>query len=484
LDKKDDLMAKLGRNTFYLYLSTIISSLLGYIFWIIVSKLTSPANIGIVSTSFSFVAIITSITLLGIPTGITRFLGKARENKKDLNFYFSNGFSLLFLISLPSFFVILLTQNFLPKELIVIISIAVFTSTLSQIFSTLLVSTLKAKYLMMANTIATLSKLLLSISLLGLGVIGLALGYLADYLILFSILFYFGIRTIGLPSFKMDKNFLKELLKASNVSWIPSMLQIIGAQLGVIVVYGFQGPLQAGVYYISYAIASVIQAIPSSLFNVFFPIVSGMEDGRKRATWKAIRFSLALVSPILIIFIFYSKIILGFFGSDYEGAYLILTILLASILPTTITQGINILAYAYGIYKFVLIIGISISLSRVFFYLTLTPLFGILGASEAFLIGSFTGLISSLLVARNLNLKLNWINISLIILIPSSLGLIPYYLGMGGALILLILSFLLYAKLKIISKEDLAEVAKGFLPEKVYRASVEKLSWLIKLLYG
>lgn len=80
---------------------------------------------------------------------------------------------------------------------------------------------------------------------------------------------------------------IKEVIKAGIPSWIPSLLTTAGTWLGVLGIYGLAGSNQTGNYYIAFMIASVLYSLPSSFLSLMlFPVLSGMDDGRKRATNK------------------------------------------------------------------------------------------------------------------------------------------------------------------------------------------------------
>jgi len=71
-----------GRGAAYLYIETIASLISGYIFWIIVSKITTSEIIGISSALISFAGIVSVIANIGVPAGVLRFLGRSFSEKK------------------------------------------------------------------------------------------------------------------------------------------------------------------------------------------------------------------------------------------------------------------------------------------------------------------------------------------------------------------------------------------------------------------
>ncbi len=485
------------RGAFYLYVSTLITSVLGYVYWLVVSKLTSPEVVGLASTAVSVAVIAYSFTVLGIPTGIQRFFGKAYSEKDfdSLRVYFSTGFTVLLLVSGVFMCLIIFLRGWLaeftglPVKLLVVVGLLTFTSSLYPLFYGFFISVLRTDLIMYVNFAGSFGRLVVGVLLVlvGFGAFGVAFGYFTLSLISLLVYLVLVFRFIGLPRLKIYFGWVGELFKAGSVNWLPNVVQVLGLNFGVVAVYGFQGAFHAGLYFIAYAFASVVLAIPMSFLGVMFPVLSGMEDGRKKASWRAIRLTLAVVVPVATVLAVYSRFVLGFFGSSYVDAWLILTILLVGVAPFAIIQGVNVLAYAYGLYRLVLILGIVVSLPRTLLYLVLTPLFGGVGAAEAFLVGTISGLVGVVFISRRIGLMLDRFSLVLVFLVPLVLGLISYFAGLWwflGIPLILLLSLLAYTKLRIICKEDIVEIAKSFLPKKMLEVGVEKFGWIIRILYG
>ena len=82
-------------------------------------------------------------------------------------------------------------------------------------------------------------------------------------------------------------------------------------------------------------------------------------------------------------------------------------------------------------------------------------------AKEAFLVGSITALMTAYIVAHKLKFKINWMDMALIILVPTLLGILVYLTELFwilGSTLILIISFFIYAKMRLITKDDLKEI--------------------------
>ena len=76
----------IGRGVVYLYIEAINMIFSGYIYWLILSKITDPTSIGIASTIIAFATIVFNIASIGVTGGIQRYIanGLAEKNFKQV----------------------------------------------------------------------------------------------------------------------------------------------------------------------------------------------------------------------------------------------------------------------------------------------------------------------------------------------------------------------------------------------------------------
>ena len=262
---------------------------------------------------------------------------------------------------------------------------------------------------------------------------------------------------------------LRTLWKASVASWIPLSVETIGAQLGTIAVLGIQGSAQAGFYFVAFQISMGISAVIWALEGTTYPALSSMEDGRKRFAWRTIKVSLIILLPLSFAIIFYSVDVMQLFGYGYGEGSLPLKILLISVLPNAIMNGIGILTYAYGNYKHVLIIGLASTVPRLLLYLVLIPWFGGTGAALSYTLGTAIGFIASLVISKRIGMLIPWKEIALMTAIPLGLAYLFSTLNLHpllGITLSIIISYLVYLKLTLIDKKDVQDYL-NILPAKI-----------------
>jgi O-antigen/teichoic acid export membrane protein len=269
----------------------------------------------------------------------------------------------------------------------------------------------------------------------------------------------------------INKTF-KVLLIAGGASWIPYVIHNAGSYLGPLAVFGSNGASQAGVYFIAYSIFIAFSAILSVLFTMAYPTLSAMQDGRKRLTWRITKMTLIISLPLSSSFIFYSKQIMQFFGAEYVSGSTSLEILLLSTLPIILITGINTLVNSYGQYRQVLVIGIATNIPSAAFYFVFTPIFNNgIGAAISYTFGAFIGLIVSVFVSKQIEMKIYWKEIVLIFALPSAfafmLSYFQVYYGVG-IFLTLALSYLVLLRLHIITKTDIDD-SFALIPSSIAR---------------
>jgi len=349
------------------------------------------------------------------------------------------------------------------------------------------ISSLKTKIIPIIGTISGIVKIVSVIILvsIGMNVIGVLIGF-TSFLILSSILLAINLTVILKSSEKKSEMKIKDafryIFSASVVAWIPDLVNRLGFFLGTIIIFGTIGASQAGVYFITFSVATALITIVPILLTYGLPLLSGMKDGRKKLVWRLTKMSLVFGLPIVSIVMFFPNDILQVFGNEYLEGSFALEILLLSILPVVVGRGILTLVYAYGNYSHVLAIGLAMNLPRIVLYFILVPMYGISGAAFSFTVGSLIGFTISLIIAKKVGLKIFAKDLGIIFAIPTILGLGLSYYEINfvfSIIIILLISYISYLRIGIISREDLND-SLMILPKKIAIPTLKVLNKLIK----
>ena len=478
---------EVGKGAIFLYIQLISSMVSGYIFLILLARITTTEIIGTFSLLVSFSEIFGNIAIIGLPDSIQKFVGKSflQNNLGDAKVFVKIAFLLLSVGIIMSSAIILFTKDWISNlfgidlSLLIVADLLLTSYAVYAILYAIVIASLKTKVLPIIIIISSIGKVTLGLTLIlsGYGIIGLTLGYTFFGQILSSVLLgFYIVRILKVPT-KITKavvTFRKgfnSLLVGGLVVWIPVLITTLGIDLGTLVLYSTYGSYESGVYFIALAIANAINAIVYSILTISLPVLSSMEDGRKRFVWQTIRIGAILALPLSSSIIFYSADIMNLIGSNYKSGELSLQILLSSTFPLLILSGVETLVYSYGQYRHTLIINLTSSIPRTILYFALVPIFGMTGVAISFTVGSVIGFIASIIVAKRIKLTIFWKPLVLTLFVPLSIAglLATFHVNyIIGIIITIISTYLILMKLHIIEKAD-GSFFMGLVPNKISR---------------
>ena len=335
----------LFKNAYHLILGTGFTSLFGFLFWILATRLYSTEIIGLVSALVSILTLIAVIAELGLGIGLIRFLPDSRDDGNSLinscftlSSLFSITLSLVFIVGLP-FWGQIYIQYF--KESLIIIFFTIF-SIIFSLFP-LLASTFLAKritkMIVYINFISGISKivLLLLISQINQYFLGLFITIGVSFLIglIFGLyLFLPKIQPKYYPIPELNIHQLKGIKNYSAVNYFGRLLLQMTPLLFPLMILNILGPDMTAFFIISWSIISIVQVIPSSFCNSL--MAECTHEGRVNKSYmkKSFFSMMTFLVPITILILAFPEQILLLFGQMYsdQGAA-ILRLLSLSVIP-------------------------------------------------------------------------------------------------------------------------------------------------------
>jgi len=352
-------------------------------------------------------------------------------------------------------------------------------------------SVLATEYIALTQLISSLLRLAISLVLIfaGYSFLGIMVGYIVAALTSSALMLIFPIRM--LTRFNTNLSFslssIKDSVKAGIASWIPNILSLSSQWVGVLGVYAFIGLPKTGLYFIALTITSIVVSFSQSILTLSFPMISGMIDGRKRMMSRVVRFSASLMMPIIFFLITYPHVIPTFLGEQYMSSSELVRILSIGYILSPIILGYIYYAYAIDRYQDVLIVGLAGAIPRLILYPFMINWYGEVGAAITFSIASP---IQLLLVAKNAlkaNYRLYSKDYLKIVIIPCIISITLALLNVGwliSFLILLPASYIIYARINIITKDDLREIGEALFSRKVLEKIYPYIRQLLSIIYG
>jgi O-antigen/teichoic acid export membrane protein len=454
---------------------------LGYVFWLIMSRIATPEMIGSSSAVASLGSLFAAIASIGVYVGAQRFIGKSfSEQKLGVTKLFVKVSLLIVSVGIVgsciSIFIIynwVSTTFRLDFSLIIVTMILLGATVIMTLLRSIVIASMKIRALPIMIILSSIVKIVLSIILVSFdtGALGISISLtiqpiIASILLAITIVMIF--RSIPtnelIPTQKGEVTFVnsfKNTLIASTASWIPTVIHSMGYYLGPLLVFGSIGASQTGLYFIAYSVFTAISALMLVLFSISYPVLSAMQDGRKRFAWRAMKMSLIVCIPLSSSLTFYSEQVMQLFGQDYVAASPSLEILLLSMLPLAFVTGINTLANASGSYKQVLIIGLASNVPSVLLYFLLLPLYhSITGAAISFTAGYIIGFIVAIFISRNIRMRIFWKDLAIVFALPTGIAFSLSHLPINylvGISITLVTTYFLLFMLHIITRDDVCD---------------------------
>jgi O-antigen/teichoic acid export membrane protein len=315
----------LYRNSIFLMLNNLIMSLLGFFFWIVNARLYSSEQVGIGTTLISVSMLISSFSILGLDSGLIRYLPTSERKNKKIN----TSFTLVALISLLITVIYLIfIKTFSPKLLFVreniifslLFVLFVILSSLNTIIESVFIAYRSSKYVLIKNTISSIAKLILPLALLALGAYGIftANGISIAIGFLFSFIFLI-LRFSYSPRLFIDRSVVKKMTKFSLGNYTAGLLGGLHTTVLPILITNIIGAKFSAFYYMAIMVAGILYFIPSATSQALFAEGSYIDDELRIHIKKAIVITSLILIPAIIILVFFGKYILLAFGKEYSA---------------------------------------------------------------------------------------------------------------------------------------------------------------------
>lgn len=343
----------LYRNSFFLTLTNIIGSFLGFVYWMLASHYYPVEDVGIATALVSAMCLIALFSRFGLDIGIIRFLPSYdNKNKKELiNTCLTLAFILSFIISLA--FVLnvnLLAPNltFIKTDNMIFILFLLSTSitTLLFILRSMFIASRKSEFAFIQNLTWMSLKIILVIFFTSIGALGIYISWSISIFIAITLsLTILTPKTVNfIPKPKIRKEIIKEIIVFSSGNYIALIFRQLPQFVLPIIILNFLGPKIVAYFYIAWMIANLLYSIPDSVGFSLLTEGSYNTNKLKHELAKSLKFLGVMLVPATIFLLLFCKWILYLFGKEYsENAVELLRILAISSIPFALnTLYINI----------------------------------------------------------------------------------------------------------------------------------------------
>lgn len=341
--------SSLYSNAFYLMLNSMGTSILGFIFWNIMTRFFTPFQVGIGSSLVAVSSLLAVLANMGLGSGLIRFISQADNNE---NIFINTAYTLSvvnsFLIASiyilgvytwsPSFYFI--RENNIYWLLFIVFTIATSVSFLTD---SVLIAKRESKYVFLKNLLICLLKFPLPIvifkSLSGFGVF-VSTGISIVFGIFITWSFWLPrIYTGYYPKPMLIKNFIKQILPYSFANYIGNLLNLAPQFIYPLMVLNILGAEYSAYFYIAWMMTMALSIIPNGISQSLFaegshnPIKIGVNCK------KVLAISLMVTVPAVGLMLLFGGWLLHFFGSGYtENGTAVMRFLAIAIIPQCINS--------------------------------------------------------------------------------------------------------------------------------------------------
>lgn len=333
---------------------------LGFIFWVVCSRLYSPHDVGLATSLISAATLMAVLATLGFNNVIIRFLASSKRPDQQLSTAFILTTIASLVVGLGFLLWAAVTQNpsLQTHHMAVLIAsflLAVTIQTANNLLEGAFIAHRAAKYLLIKNTIMSILKLGLVFLTLSLGFVGIVSSTALAVAIAWACGFVWLIRKFNYrPTWVIDKTTLRETRRFAAGNYAGLIFGMLPSTLVPLIVASRLSPGEAAFFYMPMMIVTLLNIIPISTAQSLFAEVSHNEAQLNKHLADATRHLFLMLTPAVLAVLLLGNTVLGFFGPEYahEGTGPLRILALASLVGGINYLGdtlLNIKKYA-GLY--------------------------------------------------------------------------------------------------------------------------------------
>jgi O-antigen/teichoic acid export membrane protein len=485
---------KITVGSYFLIIDQIMNYGLGFVFWFTLAKLVTPETVGQVLVVTASAAAVLGFAGYGSQITTSKYIAEynAREMPNVSKKIFFMGLKIGLVVSASAAIIFFLLSDYLANSFyhdssltpLIIVAMAIFlpSQTILAIINGAFQGMQKMKYTALADSIFQVSKILISVLLifLGLGSIGIISALALGSLIAISI----GLKLVRKllldnPQKKKkeeeeDVPNLRHVMRFSALNYLSIGMSFLSLQICYMLLGSQHDFSSVAVFGISVLLSGIVGGVTESVGRAILPTTSEKrEDGDEQdlsvAVNSAFRLSIVLSGFIYIVLLIAPEQVLSLLSKEYAAASQVLSILILVSIGSSLTSFIYFMLNGMGKPQWVARISIIYSSIEIGLAFLLVPYFGMWGASIALLVGTLASNFLAIYYARQLEtLNMSYSNICMPLLTVASaisIGYAALILSSNNTSIALLLSIASYLLLirafKVASRFELRELLQA-----------------------
>jgi O-antigen/teichoic acid export membrane protein len=334
------IRSPLYRNSFFLMLTTVVTSGLGFFFWMVVARFYTEAEVGWGSAVISAISLLAILSVPGFGAALIRFLPKA-ENPQDM---INSCLTISGAIAVVLAVVFVAGLDAWSPALVFIKENPIFAAgfvffvlaqTLYGAIASVFIARRRADFTLYKSAIFSLLKIPLPILLvLFFHTFGIAASWgIAAAVALAVALFCFvpRVQPHYRPVPNLNLSIVGGMWRYSAGSYVARLFNSAPALVLPVMVVNLLGAEQNAHFYVAWMIAGLLFAIPAAVSNSLFAEGAHFEDDLWSNVVKSLKFVFVILVPAVVLVLLVGRWLLLLFGEGYsDNGLLLLRILSVS----------------------------------------------------------------------------------------------------------------------------------------------------------
>ena len=385
----EHIKSPLYRNSFFLMANTVLTSGLGFFFWMVVARFYTEAEVGWGSAIISVISLLALLSVPGFGSSLIRFLPGAEKPQELINSCFT--ISALLAVVLAVIFIagigiwspalIFIRNNILFAAAFVFFVLA---QTLYGALAPVFVARRRADFVLSKSAIFSLLKIPLPILMvIFFHAFGIAASWgIAAAVALAVALFFFVPRVEPhyrpVPSLKLG--IIGRMWRYSAGSYFAHLFDAAPYLILPIMVVNLLGAEHNAYFYVTWLIASLLFAIPRAAAQSLFAEGAHFEEDLWSNVGRSLRFVFVILVPAVVIALLAGKWLLLLFGESYSesGLMLFRVLCLSSLFIGVLRIYASTLRVEDRVRELALIFGFRAVVTLVGSYFVM-PIYGVVG---------------------------------------------------------------------------------------------------------
>lgn len=390
--------SRTAKDTYILFLGNLLAAFLGFVFTLIVARALSIEDFGVLSAATNLIVIISSLTDLGVSSGLVNFASFAynRNNVEEAHKYAKASFIIKIVATVPILLFLVIFSGYVARNWIA-------TNDIGVTYWVAIISFIAVLWAFLPYILQAQKRFLASAAIdVSLALIKAIIPFVLTFYALLSVntalaSFAIGALVAGVLGFRATglkflfsrpkKEHYLNLAKFSSWIGVNRIISSISGRLDIQMLAALAGAAATGVYSIPVKLSSFVIVLSSSFTSVLAPRFAAFGDAKKEKAYlvKALLAIIPIVFGIIIWIIIARPFIVFLFGEKYIASVGVFQALAASMIPFVLcTPSVTAIIYSMkktvyiGAFSFFQIVAIFV-LNYIFI-----PIYGPYGPTIAF----------------------------------------------------------------------------------------------------